>query len=710
VALGPLLWLLRDATPRRGALLGLIFGVAFFGATLYWILLFGEAAWTALTLMSAAFLAAFGAVAPALVRPRRPLLTAAGLAALWTLIEWVRGMWPLGGFTWGSLGVSQADDRVLLPLASVLGVWGLTFVVVAVNALLVEALAGGGAGGRRGGRVALAAGLMVAPALIPFARPPGSELDIAALQVDVRVPEGTPTAKEDLIVAKRHLDLHTQLLGQPPPDLVLWGEGALDPEAASDPLTSATVAVFVARLGVPTAIGAVLRDPDGKEYTSVLFLDGQGRPVDRYDKTHLVPFGEYVPWRERLDWFEALEQIPVDRVPGESVKVASLPGLPAFATPICFENSFPSLPRAAVRAGATFLVVPVNNASYGFTAASDQHLQMSRLRAVETGRWIVDAGVSGVTAFIDPSGRVVSRTELFRTAILRGQIRTSTEATWYVRLGDLLPWVCLMFVMGLVIAPRRRTEVRPKPEPLPRPFRTLVILPTYEERATIAEVIAGVLARPEEVDILVVDDSSPDGTADLVREIAAGESRVRLHQRPAKSGLATAYLEGFRIAMDEGYDLAVEMDSDLSHDPSQLSEILTAAAEGMDLVVGSRYIPGGSVSNWSRARVALSRAGNIYARFMLGIPLHDATSGYRAYRRRLIQELLARPFASDGYGFQIELVMRAHRLGFHAGEAPITFREREHGHSKISRRIVVEALWLVTKWGISLRLRRRPIR
>jgi dolichol-phosphate mannosyltransferase len=228
-------------------------------------------------------------------------------------------------------------------------------------------------------------------------------------------------------------------------------------------------------------------------------------------------------------------------------------------------------------------------------------------------------------------------------------------------------------------------------------------LPTYEERDTIEQVIRGVLATPG-VDVLVVDDSSPDGTGDIVRAIAADEARVRLRRRPAKSGLASAYLDGFQVALEDGYDVAIEMDSDLSHDPGELP-ILLAAAHAHDLVVGSRYVPGGSVTNWSRARVLLSRGGNTYARFMLGLPIHDATSGYRVYRRALLEELLRAPFAAEGYGFQIELVLRAHRLGSDVGEAPITFREREFGRSKISRAIVVEALWMVTRWGFQLRFR-----
>ena len=234
-----------------------------------------------------------------------------------------------------------------------------------------------------------------------------------------------------------------------------------------------------------------------------------------------------------------------------------------------------------------------------------------------------------------------------------------------------------------------------------------MILPTFEERATIEQVLRGVLARPEGVDVLVVDDSSPDGTAAIVRAVAAEDARVRLLDRPRRSGLASAYLEGFRIALDEGYDLAVEMDSDLSHDPTELSGLLQGA-HAHDLTVGSRYIDGGSVTNWSRSRVALSKAGNRYARFMLGLEVHDATSGYRVYRRDLLETLMANRLASEGYGFQIELVMLADRLGYDLGEVAITFREREHGHSKISRRIVAEALWHVTRWGVAIRFGTAP--
>lgn len=708
VAVAPLLWLLASAGPRRGVLLGLAFGLGFYGATLYWILRFGKLAWVALVLLCMLSTALFGLLAPAICRRGRPMLQALGLAGLWTVVDWIRGSWPLGGFTWGSLGVSQVDNRLTVRLATVAGVWGVTFVVVLVNALVLQAVAGDGGGVRRLARVGVTLLLIAAPVAIPFSVPDGPELDVATLQVDVRLAAERSSTDEDLGVARLHMALHATLADDPP-DLAVWGEGALDPGAANDPATIDAVRHAIAEVGSPTIVGSVLDDADGSQHTSVLLFDGSGTPLDRYDKVHLVPFGEYVPWRRHLDWISALEQIPVDRTPGESVHTVSAERLPAIGTPICFENSFPSLTRAFVRAGASFLVVPVNNASYGTSAASAQHLQMSRMRAVENGRWVIDAAVSGITAFVDPTGRVVAEAGLFQTAIVRHTIRTSQSTTPYVDLGDWFPWFCLAFVVGAMLVPRERTLIRGAPEPLsPDRRRTLVILPTYDERDTIEWVTARLLALPERVDILVVDDSSPDGTGDLVRAAGASGPRLRLLSRPTKSGLGSAYLDGFRVALDGGYDLIVEMDSDLSHQPEELPALLEATAASHDLTIGSRYVPGGSVTDWSPARVALSRAGNRYARDMLALPVHDATSGFRVYRRALLEELVTTPFHSDGYGFQIELAMRAWRGGWDLGEVPITFREREHGRSKISRRIVVEALWLVTVWGLKARFSGPP--
>src|SRR5438093_992674 len=313
---------------------------------LYWILLFGALAWLALTTLSATSIALVGAVGPSLLREGRPIRSGIGFASLWTAVDWIRGMFPLGGFTWGSVGISQVDDRTLLPLATIAGVWGITLVVVVVNVLLFEALTGRrGASVRRAGLGVAALTLILAPFAVPFSEPTGDPLDVAVVQVDVRPPPNTSAVQEDLLVARKNIALDRTLVGSTPrPDLVLWGEGALDPAASGDPATMVAVQRAIADVGVPTAVGAVMDDPGGLQRTSELVFGPEGSRIDRYDKVHLVPFGEYVPWRSRLDWISATRQIPVDRTPGSSVHTVDAPGLPPFGTPICFENSFPAIP------------------------------------------------------------------------------------------------------------------------------------------------------------------------------------------------------------------------------------------------------------------------------------------------------------------------------------------------------------------------------
>jgi apolipoprotein N-acyltransferase len=703
----PLLWLVRTSRPRRAALCGFVFGLAYFGALLYWILLFGELGWAALVLTSGVFLAAFGALAPAVWRRGHPILGTFGLAALWTVVEWIRSMIPVGGFTWGQLGVTQVDAPGL-PLASIGGVWALSFAVLLSSGLLLLALERWGSGRRIATAWLLvgAIGVALVPAAIPLPEPDGRTVDVAAIQVDVASVQDLVGTDEDIAVAQLNIDRHRRLADDPP-DLVVWGEGALDPGVTGDPAVMGQVEQAIAAVGAPTIAGAVIDDADGTEHTSTLAFDGTGGVEDRYDKVKLVPFGEYVPFRRELSWISATDQVPVDRTPGTEVRPLSIPGLPVIGTPICYENSFPVIDREMVADGAGFLVVVINNASYGHTAASEQHLQMSRLRAVENGRWVVHAAVSGISAFIEPDGRVVASRGLFEPSTMRATIRASDRETPYTRFGDWVPWGSLVLVLGLFALPRGRRRPERQPGPLPERPRALVILPTYNERATIERVLDGIRSLEGDLDVLVVDDGSPDGTGALVRARAETDPRLTLIERPRKSGLASAYAVGFERAIADGYDLAVEMDSDLSHRPEELPRLLQAANEH-DLVIGSRYIPGGSVTNWSRARVALSKAGNLYARFWLGFRVHDATSGFRVYRTGALREITAAPVFSDGYGFQIELVYRAWNLGLSVGEAPISFREREHGQSKISRRIVVEALWLVTVWGLRARFRAEP--
>ncbi len=235
--------------------------------------------------------------------------------------------------------------------------------------------------------------------------------------------------------------------------------------------------------------------------------------------------------------------------------------------------------------------------------------------------------------------------------------------------------------------------------------RTLVVIPTYNEHLTLPEVVARVLSAPVEVDVLVVDDASPDGTGRIADELSAEDGRVHVLHRPGKQGLGPAYRAGLGWGLDEGYDVLVEMDADLSHDPGHLPD-LVAGTQRADLVLGSRYVPGGGTRNWPWHRRALSAGGNRYVRFVTGVNVHDGTSGFRAYRRAVLEEIGIRELQSDGYSFQLEALLLTWRAGFTIDEIPITFVERRAGTSKISRSIVIEAFWRVLVWG--MRGPRRP--
>jgi apolipoprotein N-acyltransferase len=486
-------------------------------------------------------------------------------------------------------------------------------------------------------------------------------------------------------------------------------------------------------VGAATIVGAISPAPGGSFYNQALLYAPDGRIVDRYSKIHLVPFGEYIPWRSALGWTQRYRHGLPTLSPGHRVHDFRV-GDVVVATPICCENTFPDLFRRFVGAGASLVVVTTNDSSYLYSPASREHVIMSQLRAVETGRWIVQGAISGESAIVNAHGQVVRHTALFVPAILRAKVPTATTRTLYVRLGDWFPMACaaaMMAVFGLravrAVGERRRRAAarRPAPDPppgegrrgvLPTPIaggadaRVLVVVPTYNEGATVETVVRGIVAAGPSVHALIVDDASPDGTGRVADALAREDARVRVLHREGKRGLSSAYLEGFHVALKEGFDIIVEMDADLSHRPEDLPSVIAGAAHN-DLTIGSRYIPGGSVSNWSRLRLALSKGGNAYARTLLRLPVKDATSGFRSYRRDVLAALIAPGFHSQGYGFQIELVYRAARMGYTLGEVPITFREREHGHSKISRAIVVEALYDVARWAIRDRfagVRRRP--
>ena len=235
----------------------------------------------------------------------------------------------------------------------------------------------------------------------------------------------------------------------------------------------------------------------------------------------------------------------------------------------------------------------------------------------------------------------------------------------------------------------------------------LVVLPTYQEADNVREVLARIRAAAPEAHILVVDDGSPDGTADLADEVGASLGQIEVLRRPSKSGLGPSYRAGFAWGIERGHEVLVEMDADLSHDPDVLPQLIGAVGEGgADLAIGSRYVPGGAVPGWPVRRRLLSQWGNRYIGVMLRMPVRDATAGFRAYRTTIVEKVGLDRVRADGYGFQIEMAYEVTKAGGTIVEVPITFRDRLRGESKMAPNIVSEALWLVTRWGVRDRLRR----
>jgi dolichol-phosphate mannosyltransferase len=238
-------------------------------------------------------------------------------------------------------------------------------------------------------------------------------------------------------------------------------------------------------------------------------------------------------------------------------------------------------------------------------------------------------------------------------------------------------------------------------------MRTLVVIPTYNEADNIAWIVDRLHGARPDVDVLIADDGSPDGTGDIADRLAETDSHVNVLHRGSKQGLGSAYRAGFTWGIERDYDVLVEMDADGSHRPEDLGKLLDASAAGADLVLGSRWVDGGGVVNWPWRRRFISRGGTFYARLMLGIPIKDATGGFRAFRRETLERLPLDDVASQGYCFQIDMARRVLSAGMTVVEVPITFVERERGESKMSGAIVREALWRVTLWGLARLVPRR---
>jgi len=441
-ALVPLLLALRGASWRQGLAVGFAHGAVFFGLLLWWISGFGLVAWAGLAVVLALFSGVYGALAA-----RAAALGVAGrilgIPLLWIGIEMMRGRLPYGGFTWGGLGYSQQGGGPLLALARIGGVHLVGLALVVAAALLAEALMTVRGPGRRwmwatGGALLI----VLAPALLPvgLAGPQAGTMDIAAIQGNV--PRGIftgvgrgRTGPEDLVIIRNHIEVTRRLLGEPPPDLVIWPENAFDRDPFRNAELFEPVQGLARAVGSPFVIGAIL-EGDETFRNSNLYLDVAGRVQDVYDKVHLVPFGEYVPFAFARDLVPILDrEIPVDGTPGDRVVVFDTPA-GRVGTVICFESTFPELVRASVRGGAQVIVVTTNNASYGTSPASAQHLAMSRVRAIEHGRPLIQAAISGISAIVMPDGEIVERAGLFTPALLRAEVPLTTGTTPYTRYGS----------------------------------------------------------------------------------------------------------------------------------------------------------------------------------------------------------------------------------------------------------------------------------
>jgi dolichol-phosphate mannosyltransferase len=242
-------------------------------------------------------------------------------------------------------------------------------------------------------------------------------------------------------------------------------------------------------------------------------------------------------------------------------------------------------------------------------------------------------------------------------------------------------------------------------EPNPSAGRIVIVMPTYNERQNLESIAGRVRAALPEADLLVVDDNSPDGTGDIADKLAEVDPHVQVMHRTDKAGLGKAYIAGFGWALERGYDVIMEMDADGSHQPEHLPA-LVGALDGADLSIGSRWVRGGKVVNWPRSREVLSRGANIYIQVMLGLGVRDATAGFRAYRAATLRTISLEQVESTGYCFQVDLTRRVAAAGLRIVEVPITFVEREHGASKMSNTIILEAFWRVAQWGVSRRLHR----
>jgi len=461
VALVPLLWVWREASPGRAALTGFVFGIVALGIVLAWSRYFGAVAIAPLVLGEAAFVAGAGALVAAYGRRgvRSPWLT----AAVWVVVEALRARFPFGGLPWGELGVALHDLPAARALASVGGVPLVSFVVVASNALLVDLLVAIRAQRARAGVLA-AAGLVAVACvtltidLTRFTPETTGRVRFALLQGNDQNRTLTGDEIADDYLFRRHLALARHLRGSY--DLVVFPESSLERDPTTNPDVRRALLGVAREHDAVVLANARVHTTGGRLANANVAYSPDGSLQGVYAKQHLVPFGEYVPWRDQLSFIGELDQVPFDYQRGHRRVMFRAAGRP-FGSVICFESAFAPLVRDFVRDGAELLVVSTNNRSYRRSGLAAQHLALSQMRAAETGRPVLHASISGITGVVDAGGDVHDTSELFVNKVTTGVVETATGETLYVRFGDWVVGACGVALVVAALVAARRSRIDP---------------------------------------------------------------------------------------------------------------------------------------------------------------------------------------------------------------------------------------------------------
>lgn len=456
------------ATRGRRLLVGLLFGLAFFGPVLWWVESVGTDAWVVLVVGEAAFMAVLALLAEPLLTHPRPIVAALGWTGLWVLIEAARARVPFGGFPWGPIGAPLVGTALdgLSPLLGGIAVGGMVAFAAAALGLAV----------RRGLRVvALALAIVVATLLaaIPFqpASPSGRALRVALVQGNVPLPAAADSPARSARVLADHVALTRTI----PPgrfDLVVWPEGVIDlagPRPGVGDPAPEPARTLARSLGTEIIVGVVSGAGPGRFWNSALAVSPSGTVIGVYDKMRPVPYGEYVPFRRYLGFVTALRDIPLDMARGARPALLPVPG-GSVGTPISFETAFARIVRRFADEGAGAIVVPTNTSSFGErSGAAEQELQLSRVRSTELGLWTLQSSPAGISAIIDPAGTVTSEAGLYRSAIVSGRIRLGRSTTLFARWGET-PAIVLAAILVLVAAwssARRRRRSGPRADEVP---------------------------------------------------------------------------------------------------------------------------------------------------------------------------------------------------------------------------------------------------